>query len=174
MKIKHIALTITLLTFLLGSASALPNLKLNWIQYASLSERIVAEVVNDSDEEVDRFLVAFFVDGKEHDVPSSETGFSLGSHSTVKVYSNFADDGNTHHFFAIVDPENEVEESNEEDNTASKRVEGWKEPWQVMQPPSSDNQTDYLSFMLMWGGVVLVAIIIMYFTVKRMVRKRHE
>jgi hypothetical protein len=174
MKIKGIVLTAVLFTLLLAGAAALPNLKVNWVEYVPASERIVAEVYNNSGEDVESFQVAFFVDGKEHDVPSSETGFELGSRSITRVYSNFPNDGNIHHFYVVVDPGNEVEESNEEDNTGSKRIDDWAEPLEILRPPSRDNEREYLSFMLMWGGVALVVIVIMYFTIRRMVKKRHE
>jgi len=124
MKTRAIIIGAILFTLLLSSAYSLPNLKMEGIEYSPVSGRIVAQVVNDSKEDIEEFKIAFFVDGEQLFF-SSEAGYSLGQNSTISLYAEYPDDGKEHDFFASADPLNEIEESNEEDNIAEAKTETW-------------------------------------------------
>jgi len=174
MRPSHIILTASLLFLMLSSASALPNIKVNWVQYNLESGRIVAEIYNDSEEIATEFLVDFYVDGELYSTYSAETPITLNPKSAINVFSDFLFDEKGHHFFVIADPDNAVNESNEEDNTASEKLDLGGED-QDLGPDDSHVQDEINRFYnTIFTGLagLLVFFAVLYILVK-VVKKRY-
>jgi len=113
---KYPLLTFFLLLLLASNVAALSNLKINWVQYSVDSQRIVAEVENDSAQRAEGFTVDFFVDGQMFSSYARGESMELGPNSIIQAFAEFPVDEEDHEFYAVVDPRNVIKESNEEDN----------------------------------------------------------
>lgn len=72
-------------------------LTVKWVEYSPESQRIVAQVFNNSSEPVENFNAVFFVDGKETGSFGRED-LSVPPRGTMTVFIDFPFDGKEHEF----------------------------------------------------------------------------
>lgn len=72
-------------------------LTVKWVEYNPESQRIVAQVFNNSSEPAGEFLAVFFVDGKEAGTFGRED-LALSPRGTMTVFVDFPFDGKEHEF----------------------------------------------------------------------------
>lgn len=154
-----------MLFLIAGSCFALPNLRLNWVQYDPVQGIIAAEVFNDSEETADNAKVAFYADGAIIAIYPDEQTIALGPKSTMTAIASFPFDGNNHEFYAMVDPNNELEEIDETDNSVIERV-FFEYPEPV--PPDGDStvveaDTGLMNALMAVAIIAAIALALLFF-----------
>ncbi len=174
MRAKTVLLTALLFTFIIGSAAALPNIKVNWLQYDLATGNLSTEIRNTSDENAIGFDVVFFVDGEQIYSYQLEEGPILEPKGTMRIGTIYAPDGKNHQFVVLVDSYNVVRESNESDNTAVKKL-NFIEETPIFTPPggiiSGGQTTEFYDRALIVLGLLLIFLVIIFIMMKAVKNK---
>lgn len=146
------------LCIFIGAAYALPNLKVSWVQYSPATERVVAEISNDSAENASGFSVEFLADGKTIGSVGTEEPLMLEAHSVMHVYTSYPNDGKSHEFSAIVDPVGTVRETGKIDNETTSNYSG--DTTSAAPQTASDGAIASQNILQLVAAIVVIVVVI--------------
>lgn len=95
---RNALLAVLLIAFSAGAT----GLQINWVEYNPSTGRLVAQLLNDSEEPVGDFIVHFYADNSPIGV-FGQDGLVLEPGSTISTFVNYGFDGKPHEFSAKVE-----------------------------------------------------------------------
>jgi len=160
MNIRFYFTLIVTIVLLISCVNALPNLVVDSFKYYPETGKIVARVINNSDENATEVTADFYVDGKFYRSYSPEGLLIMSPGSKVSMSVEFEEDGEEHYFQVFVDPQNLIIESNEEDNSAPLNSIDHTKPLNGGDGSESSGEPDILVSILLIIGLLVVPILV--------------